>query len=319
MMWPFFRLGHLEPAERTVVHYGIPRTSSSTVRGVLRRAARVYGSRLHHLLPEESNINDDVEILLTESPLRASDLGAGKAVFVTSLRDPIETTTSLYYHRRLLARERPRYATELTPAEYSEALPQSYNVAARYLASLHDDAPFRATRAMPDFLDDGDGFFRNVPDDELFAMAKESLDSRFVLVTRHDRIELLLLFIADLMGWPGVPLYQIVNWSQRFAHEDDWRAKRISEKLRSCNSVDLQILSYAEEKFEATIIAFEATQAGPLNRYRALSERAASASLGKHDLAYRGGRVVPAPDGPKELVLEADDFGDLCMIDDFDR
>lgn len=319
MMWPFYRLSGLEPAARMVVHYGIPRTSSSTVRGVLRRAARVYGNRLHHLFFEDSEIEAGIELLLTESPLRASDLEGREALLVTSLRDPVETTTSFYYHRRLLARERPRYACDMTPAEYAAALPPSYNVAARYLASLQVDAPFPAVRAMPDFLNDEDGFFRDIPDDELFAMATESLASRFALVTRHDRIEPLLLFVADLMGWPGLPLYQIVNWSPRFAHEDDWKAGEISQTVRSCNTVDLQVLSYADERYRGAIAALETAQGARLSKYRALSERAASASLSENGLAYRGGRIVPAPDGAKALALDDDDFGDLCMIEDFDR
>lgn len=319
MMWPFFRLGHRGPAERIVVHYGIPRTSSSTVRGVLRRAARVYGNRLQHLVPETPDIDDDIDLLLTEAPLRASDLGGRETVLVTSLRDPVETTTSLYYHRRLLARDRPRYGTDLTPGAYAAALPPSYNVAARYLASLHGDAPFRASRDMPDFLDDGDGFFREIPDDELYGMAKEVLDSRFALVTRHDRIETLLMFVAELMGWSGLPLYQIVNWSPRFAHEGDWRAKRISQKLRSCNTVDRQILSYADEKFHGTIAAIETTRAESLSQYRALCERAASASLSQNALAYREGRIVPMADGPRDLALGPDDMDRLYMVEDFDR
>jgi len=318
MMWPFFRFGLRGRAERLVVHYGIPRTSSSTVRAVLRRAARVYGHRLQHLLPESPGIDDDIDLLLTETPLRASDLGGRETVLITSLRDPVETTTSLYYHRPLLARDRPRYGTDLTPAEYVAALPRSYNVAARYLTALHDDAPFRATREMPDFLDDGDGFFRDLPDDELYDMAKDVLDSRFALVTRHDRIETLVMFVAELLGWRGLPLYQIVNWSPRFAHEDDWKGKRILQKLRSCNAVDLRILSFVDEKFRATIATLETAHAKRLKQYRDLCERAASASLSQNALAYREGRIVAATDGAKELALGPDDLPQVCMVEDFD-
>jgi len=315
--WPFAGTGHAPDSAQILVHYGIPRTSSSSIRGVLRRAARLYCTRLQHLSPEEPRIREGIDILMTEAPLTRHSFNGREPRFVTTLRDPVTTTVSFYYHRRLLATQRPEYGTDLSPLEYTGALPRSLNMAARFIASLHRAEPFRLAVKTPDFLTDRSGFFKDIPDGELFDMAREVIDARFDLITPHDRFEPLLFHVAARMHWPRLPAYQAINWSPHFAHGSDWADPEIRERLIAANAVDAKIAAYAAKRFAKAIEAVEAGCGPHLAAYRDLSERAASACLGGNNLVLRDGKILPDPHGPKQLELTREDLDRTVMIEDF--
>ncbi|MCP5368216.1 MAG: hypothetical protein H6907_16355 [Hyphomicrobiales bacterium] len=291
MRWVHYKLPAREAAAGPAwVHYGIPRTGSSSVRFLLRRAwnaAHLPWQHLETVLAEGARGADRV---IMEAPdRRVLDFAGDGARFFTTLRDPLRACRSLYYWAR------GAEGLDTTLAEFAAALPRSYNPFARYLAALAGGgAPSAPDNPM--FWRDGDGFFADLPDDELLAMAEQVLAARFPLVGLLERFDETAFLLARSLGWRTLPLHQRINFSVKDRQALDGPDPAAQARMEEATAVDRVLYDRVAARFEDRAAALAGDRAA-VDEYAAACARIAGQVLQQKNLLMVGGDVFPGAAG----------------------
>jgi hypothetical protein len=155
--------------------------------------------------------------------------------YFTILREPVERTLSVYFHRR------DQYGFRLSLEEWIVSARdfQLDNMQTRFLCGSLPDADIRFTECTP----------------EMLALAKRRLREDFSVVGITERFDESFLLIARTYGWRD-PRYDLYNVNKRRPRGDS-----IPEEFRRAiayrNRFDTQLYAFATELFEAQLAALD--------------------------------------------------------------
>ncbi len=211
-----------ENDQALLVHVGIPRTSSSTVRRVLRE---VFTKPLELAEPTSSSykvLPENRVLLLQESIFPVHKKTKRLCRYFTLLRDPVRAVVSEYYWRLTqrhfgtqglwtnVSEEAMKFSMSLE--EYVAELPRCLNFSARLIVSSADEAA--TTHGLP-YYPGNNAFFDDCDEDKLLERVLEIIDKQYAFVGVMELFEEAMFVLANLADIDNLPLWQRTNASVR--------------------------------------------------------------------------------------------------------
>lgn len=286
------------------IHFGIPRTGSSTVRHLIRRYCNLLGYSWRGFdvklpIDQQRQLIADSHYLFLEEPFIAHTLTQRPCYYLTTVREPIEQLISLYsWHIN-------KGHTELPVDRYVEQLPESLNCHCRWLSLLQEKVIFddmKLQHLLPEDMFGEQPFYYPISDDDLFARAKSVIDHQIEIASTLDQLPAFIFELGELANWPLLPFNLRINYSVKHApFQRDMLSSEMLDKLRSCTAADEKLFAYVKEKFDPVEQAI-LQQCG--DDYKAYKENAAlmeKISLISNGHSLVGQTVVSSGVGPESI------------------
>ncbi len=236
------------------IHFGIPRTGSSTVRHLIRRYCNLMGYSwrafdVNASAEQQQQLIAESHYLLVEEPYIAHIMTDRPYYYVTTVRPPVDQLISLYsWHIN-------REHTRLPIDSYIDQLPDSLNFTCRWLSLLQERMVFddmRSQHLLPEAMFGEKSFYYPINDDALFEKAKLVIDKHFHIAASLDQMPGFAFALAELAQWAVMPFNMRVNYSVKSKPFSlDMLPDKSLEKLKHCTAADSRLVDYVTEKFSA--------------------------------------------------------------------
>jgi len=319
MEWFFFKVGEqVNQSEPLLVHYGITRTGSSSVRFALRRYCNALGLKWANFDPALPRVDDDCRYLFIEHPYPIHISIKRECIYFTTLRNPIKRLISHYWWLRSTDSR-----MQMPIDDYIMTLPASHNEMARWLVRLNDKFISPLNMKAPEvFNNDDRDFFSYVPDDELYDAAVEVINDKIVVVGILEKINDFIFALVDYFDWKIIPILGVrVNHSIK---PKIWSLDQLDgslkEKMQNCTNVDQKLYRYVQARCLKIEPSLTRKYGELMGNYKTLSKQFHDNHLKHQGLKLQGEDVVADSNNPKDLDLDigwAAQTGKLIKIDDW--
>ena len=286
MKWYYMKVRPNEGDNTLFVHYGIPRTGSSTVRFLIRRYCNILGIKWEAFEAQRSVVSSDCRYLLVEIPYPVHLSTDKTCRYITTLRDPVKALFSLYFWLN-------KVREKITLEDFVQRLPESYNVMSRWLIRLNDLSVNPINRIQPVFMDDTTGFFDYVSDDELYRSACEAIENKIALIGILEQFVDFAFAMLDFCSWKVMPVYMRTNFSVK---PKDWSFNSLEsamkKKILSCTAVDRRLFSYVRESFKHVSAGVHNKYGKIIEQYRYFCRKLDDSIVQNHGLTMEGEHIV---------------------------
>lgn len=316
----FKRTSKTNESTPLLVHFGIVRTGSSTVRQFIRRHSNLLGKSWRPFLPndpleQQNEALESAHYLLLEHPFPVHLLTKRPVIYHTTIRNPIEQINSLYHWQRNQNDRSESFDT------FVLSLPDCFNMNCRWLHALSKNAIDDSMIEQHLLLNGNrsEGFYSTPEDDQLFDSACRVLDSKFELVAPLEEMAYFVLGLALRASMPQLPLLQRVNFSTKLERFDFTKlCDETQAKLLSCTREDMKLYERIKQNFASTKASIMAKQPA-YQEYLSLCSQAEQMHLSSSGLILDGQDILsPKSDTKidhvsltpesKQYYLEAQDF-----------
>ncbi len=286
MNWFYMKLQPKDEDDVLFVHYGLPRTGSSTIRFLIRRYCNLLGLKWESFEAQNAVVNPGCKYLLVEIPYPVHLATNRECRYITTLRDPVKAVCSWYFWLTRIGRK-------ITLEDYVRQLPKSYNLMSRWLIRLNDETVSEMNRAQPDFMNDTTGFFNDIPDDELYKAALEAIESKISLIGILEQFEDFSFAMLDLFAWKILPVYSRTNYSIK---PRDWSFNRLEKsmkkKIMSSSAVDRRVFSYVRKRFRDVSADVRNKYGNEIEKYRSFCRQLDDFIVREKGLVLEDGNIV---------------------------
>lgn len=247
------------------IHYGIPRTGSSSLRGVIRKYCQAKGVKFDESAYLDQKIPDDLDFVLQHEPFPLYRRTSRESGHFTFLRHPLAAAVSEYFWARAIN----NLPEGCQMADYINDLPDCYNPYCRWLTALSgkDEARIEE-KATPVFWKERK-FFEGGSAESLLAEAMSTLGKRFAFVGITEKFEESLFMLRTVVGWDSLPPWQRVNPSTKPGGFDDARIiDEIKYKILRSVAADIALYDHVNGIFERDVEQIYRLFPGELPAYK---------------------------------------------------
>ncbi len=220
----------MESFTQKIIFTHIPKTAGTTIRDILENQ---YRSNSIALVYSQENIQYTLNNLLASNNKvimghfrHPNFITPTNILFLTFLREPVKRIIS-HYNYVSNSKDKVHIALMQKASTIQEfvQLESQQNLQTKYLSGLSNEDFAKAPQAA-------------------LAKAKENIDSYMVGIT--ERFDESIVFFKEKLNWKK-PYYTTINKSKKRTTNYDTQTQ---ELISSCNSLDIELYTYALDKFE---------------------------------------------------------------------
>ncbi|MCP5464244.1 MAG: hypothetical protein H7A33_04375 [Deltaproteobacteria bacterium] len=269
------------------IHYGIPRTGSSSVRNTIRRYTNTVGLSWGKLIPDTKELGMEHHFIFVEAPRKAERFTDRPCRTFTTFRNPLRWVESFYSW--LCNTEGLRIEFE----EFCRKLPESVNYQTRWMALLQDDNAIDFKRD-PNPINDDQNFFAPTDDKALLDQAKEAIKNKIDFFGTLERINEFLFLLCDRCEWHMLPISERVNFSvKKKSCLVDQLPQDLQDKLKQAFAIDLQLFDWVNQRFDEVFLPeIKDKYQLHLKGFRELSKNLDQSFLRNKGLSLEGNDIV---------------------------
>ncbi|SCA57836.1 hypothetical protein MTBPR1_70108 [Candidatus Terasakiella magnetica] len=281
-------------SETLLVHLGIVRTGSSSVRRLVRDYCQIKGETCSHFPEtEDEPVTEQTRYLFTECPYPYHLDTDRHCQYFTTIRNPVDSVISEYFFYL----EREKLDASVSLDDFIAALPKSYNKQARWIAAINSPDKKLHTLEQPRNMFEH-GFYEDISDQDLLMQVQASAGKYFPCIGLLERMEESAFQIAAKFGWSTVPILSRMNAS--FKDEALKREKPTElqiAKIKECNRADDMLYQAVEHNFNQEISQIRSTLAEQMDFYKQECKRRDEELLKKRREVFEKVMDIPTEGG----------------------
>lgn len=244
------------------IHFGIVRTGSSTMRQFIRDYSKEKNKicRPFQELKNEPGANL-ADFVFVESPYAVHKELDRSSMYVTTIRNPVESIVSEYYFYLEKNELDPSYSLD----DYLAELPFSYNKQSRWIAAIGDEA---VREDQPRILS-GQDFFDDIEDDALMQKVQTVAGKYFKFIGVLEHFPESAFLLSQHLNWDWLPILRRMNASVRSSMEEQLQVSELQRHLiMESNKVDMALYNAVMQNIQAQINAMPDNLKHQLVTYR---------------------------------------------------